>query len=72
MWRLLRPLYNLATKIRRPCDRIVSVTLVRKVSSTQKSTKETPEKGTVKGIIKNHETHHHGFAFVADEYCWVE
>jgi hypothetical protein len=39
-------------------------------SSTQKSTKETAEKFTAKGLT-DHETHHYRFAFVADEYCWL-
>ena len=42
------PLYNLDSKVQRLDDRIVSVTLLKKVSSTQKSTRETPEKVTVK------------------------
>ena len=71
MWRLLRPLYNLATKVQRLGDRIVSVTLVKKVSSTQKATRQTPKKVTVKGFIKEHETLYHRFAFDTDKYCWL-
>ena len=37
------PLYNLTVKVQRLSDRIVSVTLQKKVSSTQKSTRDTPE-----------------------------
>jgi hypothetical protein len=37
----------------------------------QNSTRAPPEKVTVKGFIKEDETHHHGFAFVTDLYCWL-
>ena len=64
------PLYNLDSKVQRLGDRTVSVALVKKLSSTQKSTRDTPEKVTFEGLI-NHEKHHHRLAFDADEYCWL-